>query len=510
MVFWLRCVLLLALVSSMSLVSSMALGQSRDGRDGRGSDRGGRGDSTGGDRGGEGRGGDPSRGSRWGGGFRGGGPFGGESGGGSFGGGAFFGGGLSDMIRRFDRNRNNMIDPDEVAGPASFFLQRMAQNNPRIDMSKPIPIDLILGEIERFRGGMSGGMAGGSGEEEFDAAAIQEPELLIPDFRLDSSPEPIAGFGVPDGTSQVKVNDRDKAEAEERLRRYDRNRDGFLTPDELAQGRWSGDPMQFDKNRDGKLSVEELAVRQAARREQESGSGSQPGPPQRPGDWGSGMAGGWSRGNDSNSQDGFRGRAEDQEPEKDRAEERFGEAKSYRIRSTVEAPQDLPPFFLSSDSNGDGQVTLKEFAGVITDQTLKDFERWDVNADGIITRREAQAVARAGGQLSGAGQPASGSYAAANTNGSAELPSRTTRVTPPPQPASAQSGAAASASGGTKKYTDADLQWARRQIEKYDLDKDKVLSKAEWEKMVIKPHNADTNRDGKITEDEFAIYGANR
>lgn len=466
-----------------------------------------------GDRGGSDENSGRSRGSRWGGGgfdrgnFSGGqGGFSGPFGGGGFGGGSPFGGGLGDMIRRFDRNANNMIDPDEVVGPAGFFLQRMAQSNPKIDPSRPIPIDLILGEVDRFRGGMMGGAGPGSGEDDAYLPAANEPELLVPDFRLPSNPEPIQGFGsVSTSGSRMPVNDRDKAEAEERLRRYDRNRDGFLTPDELSQGRWSGDPMQFDRNRDGRLSIEELASRQAERRAQEAGDlqpGSNASSP-RPGEWGSGMAGGWSRGTDPNAQGGNRNGDNEQEggsPRKN-PQERFGDARSYRIATPAATTDPLPSFFLSSDGNGDGQITLKEFAAVISEQTLAEFGKWDLNADGLITRREAVASNRSGGSVA--------SSAESEAAPPARDTSPPTRASAPASP-SADSSSAASGQppSRTGKYSDAEFEWAKRQIKRYDADGDGVLARSEWEKMVVKPFNADTNRDGKITVEEYATHGA--
>ena len=72
------------------------------------------------------------------------------------------------------------------------------------------------------------------------------------------------GFGATAEMMAVEVTPADQRESEERMRRYDRNRDGFLTKDELSS-RFAGNPMDFDRNRDGKLSVSELAVRYARR-----------------------------------------------------------------------------------------------------------------------------------------------------------------------------------------------------------------------------------------------------
>ncbi len=64
----------------------------------------------------------------------GGGPPGMGFGGEGFGRGGRGGGGGFDptaFLGRMDTNGNGSLDPDEMQGPARFFLDRMAQNNPR-------------------------------------------------------------------------------------------------------------------------------------------------------------------------------------------------------------------------------------------------------------------------------------------------------------------------------------------------------------------------------------------
>ncbi len=152
---WLKPIALATLVS----LGNVAWAQ-RDGESG--GDRGG---SRGGDRGGSRMGGGMMGGpGMMGGGMMGGPGMGGPGFGGGFGGdrggfGGFGGGSFSpiDMLRRFDRNGNNMLDPDEMEGPARFFVDRMAQNNPRIDMNRPIPLDRLAGEMDRMRQERMGG-----------------------------------------------------------------------------------------------------------------------------------------------------------------------------------------------------------------------------------------------------------------------------------------------------------------------------------------------------------------
>lgn len=53
-------------------------------------------------------------------------------------------------------------------------------------------------------------------------------------------------------------------------------------------------------------------------------------------------------------------------------------------------PAGLPEWFLQRDQDGDGQLTLAEFAPKPTPAQLVDFARMDLNRDGIVTARECQ------------------------------------------------------------------------------------------------------------------------
>ncbi len=229
------------------------------------------GSSRGGDRGGSSRGG-----------FSGGSPFGGSSRGGDrgsssrgtssrggdrgrggsspFSGRGSFGsstGGFESFIRRLDRNGNGTLDRDEMQGPAQFIVQRMG-----LDPNRPVPISKLIESASRMR---SGGSSTASNEP-------KEPEPLVPGFDVDIGLPPVPGFGDNAELLAVNVEDRDIQYAEDRMKRYDRNRDGFLSKSEIASGRWSDDPFTYDRNGDGKLTASEMAVRYARRRVNEEDS----------------------------------------------------------------------------------------------------------------------------------------------------------------------------------------------------------------------------------------------
>lgn len=416
---------------------------------------GGRGDGPGDGRGFPGRGGDS---------FRGGDPRGGFGG---RGGDPRERGGFDPaaMIKRFDTNGNDMIDPSESSqGMAGMFLRRMAERNPRIDLSKPIPIEQLRQEFERMRGGGSSQDSSRGG-----SSTTAEPELLIPDFSLEIVPPPPEGFGASGALFSVSVEERDRREAEERMRRYDRDRDGFLSKEELSGGRWSDDPMQYDRNRDGRLSASELAVRYANRRvaEQERRAS------------GDNDRGGWSRG------DSDRGWSRGSSEKKEEKPSRFGDAKSYRLQPKgASEVNGLPDFFSRSDANGDGQVMMNEFSSSWDANTLAEFLKWDLNSDGIILPRECLAALDNGTRVSGSA--ASGSSSASRSS-SASTSTKTS-----------------SAIGGTQ------MEWAQRQIAKYDKNRDNQLTASEWEKMLIKPVGADANGDGVLTVEEYAAFRAKK
>jgi Ca2+-binding EF-hand superfamily protein len=376
------------------------------------------------------------------------------------------------MLSRFDRNNNKMIDPDEAEGPAKFFLERLAQSNPKIDLKRPVPLDVLTKEIEKMRGG---GSSGGPEPQRGPA----KPELLVPDFSLDSVPPMVEGFGSTSSIFNVKVEERDLKEAEERIRRYDRNNDGILSKEEIEGNRWSDDPMQYDRNSDGKISKSEMAVRYAKRRSDEQAAVATQARPQPGGDRSRGgfMFGG-APGVPGAVAPGTNARKEKQEEKP-----RFGDAKSYRMKTVKEktdGTKGLPDWFARSDADGDGQVLVSEYSSSLTSETLAEFQKFDLNDDYIITAKECLAAVKNG--------------ASSSSMSSSSSSASTTSATVVPSP------------GGTASVDAVKIEWAKKQLEKYDKNKDGKLTVDEWNAMVVKPDGADANGDGAITVEEYAEF----
>ena len=396
-------------------------------------------------------------------------------GGGSSGGGGFGGGGFdpSQFISRMDTNGNGSIDPEEAQGPARFMLDRMARNNPKIDLTKPIPITVITEAFQQMRsGGMPGSPGGDMGDESVEIAA----STLVPTFGIKLDKTPVPGFGAAGATMAIKVEERDLREADERLRRYDRNADGMLDENEVKEARWNEPLSQWDRNKDGKLSRQEVASRYARRRDMKETQESR-----------------------QRSPDEARNRGQTAAAEEPKlAAHPFEKQASFRIGDSsgnVVRPSGLPEWFIRDDANNDNQVSMNEFARKWDESTLEEFSKFDTNQDGYITPKEVLAGVRKWylkSSSSGSSSPASttdSSKATAGTTGDAKAASGTT---------------ASSSSAGS---LDAELRdWSKKRIAKTDKDKNGFLTPDEFKDSTTTFGDVDKNGNGQIDLDEYTAY----
>lgn len=417
----------------------------------------------GGDRGRDGGGRDGGRGG-WGG---------GSSGGGGFGGGGFD---PSQFISRMDTNGNGSIDPEEAQGPARFMLDRMARSNPKIDLTKPIPISVITESFQQMRSGGMSGPGGDMGDESVEIAA----STLVPTFGIKIDKTPVPGFGAAGATMSIKVEERDLRDADERMRRYDRNTDGMLDENEVKEARWNEPLSQWDRNKDGKLSRQEVASRYARRRDMKETQESRQRSPEDP-----------------------RNRAPTATAEEPKlAAHPFEKQASFRIgdsTGSVVRPSGLPEWFIRDDINNDNQVSMNEFARKWDESTLEDFSKFDTNQDGYITPKEVLAGVRKGYQKGSS----SGSSSASSTTDSAKETAGNTGV------AKAASGATASSSSAGS--LDADWrEWSKKRIAKADKDKNGFLTPDEFKDSSGKFGDVDKDGNGQVDLDEYTEFKKSR
>ena len=120
--------------------------------------------------------------------------------------------------------------------------------------------------------------------------------------------------------------------------------------------------------------------------------------------------------------------------------------------------------------------------------TLNEFFKSDLNRDGVITADEAVRAVEEGNNTT--------SYASTSSPSSSDTGSSLASSTPEPTGAEAPEARLVS--------------YAERIIGRYDKNNDGKLTASEWTKMLINPAAADTNRDGIVTVNEYAIWMQSR
>jgi hypothetical protein len=154
-------------------------------------------------------------------------------------------------------------------------------------------------------------------------------------------------------------------------------------------------------------------------------------------------------------------------------------------------PEGLPDWFRKQDANGDGQISMAEYAKNWTEAKAVEYGKWDLNGDGVIAPSEALKVlgidsrqqAKSDAKAARAGSAAAS--AAARTE--ASRPARSDDLGPPPSERRADS-------------------LVRIFLMRYDRNRSGALEAAEWPALPWRDdvHRGDTNHDRRLTADELA------
>lgn len=322
--------------------------------------------------------------------------------------------GLRDSLELLDRDQDGMIDPDEITPLARPYLERIGESR-RLSLDRPNRIDKWQ-EAARIYYAMKNGVR--------SEPVRTSRERTLKGFRLDDDDTVVPEFGLPE--VKYRYTQDDLEEADDQLRRYDRDRDGYLDRRESARARWTHiDPFMMDFNKDDRLSRLELAQRYARRRMlrddsseliqrvRRVGNGIRPSvtnddrdEDRRRRDW-------YRNGGDrfwltaavmERFDDNDNGRLEiaetvdlglpagaidaDQNGELSR-DELFAYFKTLQDQ-TGGVVEGLPSWFYELDGNRDQQVDLTEFGSEepLTDARVEQFMAMDTNQDGLLAPLE--------------------------------------------------------------------------------------------------------------------------
>jgi hypothetical protein len=191
--------------------------------------------------------------------------------------------------------------------------------------------------------------------------------------------------------------------AQQLVKRFDRNGSGALETSEWAS--MPGNPSKIDRNRDGVITVEELAeylanyARLHPLQDKETAWQHLPRPPAlifQPATPAGGLreksateSTGTPAPRDGEPAAGKAPSAEQKSLEEKRRKEGARAARKYYVA----LPPGLPDWFYDRDTDGDGQLTLAEFAPDGSSAQRRLFAQYDMNGDGVITPDEVLRLA---------------------------------------------------------------------------------------------------------------------
>ncbi|MEZ6095364.1 MAG: hypothetical protein R3C03_14230 [Pirellulaceae bacterium] len=356
---------------------------------------------------------------------------------------------MSEYVKNLDRNQNGILDPDEMSERTKGFISRMG-----IDTSGQVKVADVLSKSEEFRNSRSQGS-----NDSKPAQSAPTFERKVPGFGVEASSEnsPLPNFsastsaGTGNAVTMSQFSDDVMESVDRAMRRYDKNGNGLLEPDEIKAGRWGQpSPEQSDTDHDGNLSRVELATRYSQRARAienttseapsrdtgrdsrrtssqpiasrtSSRSGDFATAPNRYAKFADGLVEKYDKDGDGKldkkefqeirrppanadrDNDGFVTAGEladayesgagesDSSKSSGNANSSSTNERSSRGDSRRRTGTTSSSFsFHDVDANGDGQVQMHEFAQDWTDEILDDFRALDKNGDGVITLSESK------------------------------------------------------------------------------------------------------------------------
>lgn len=194
----------------------------------------------------------------------------------------------TEFLRRSDRNKNGMLEPDEVKDMRGREFVERAAETAKLDRSQPLSIEKFGEAMRASRGGddrrderreerrrdddRRDDDRRGERRDSSLGSGSRTPTVAptVQGFANSEKEVPKApGFNVPLETPGGNLQDRYERKVidtveRETLPRYDRNKDGFLSFEEAkSNNRWEPPLAEGDLDKDGRLSRFELYERYA-------------------------------------------------------------------------------------------------------------------------------------------------------------------------------------------------------------------------------------------------------
>lgn len=316
-----------------------------------------------------------------------------------------------EWIHRLDDDHNGFIEPDEISDKYRRIMEVFTVPY-KISLSRPNSVKKLEKAAQLYY------QQKNSKKSEPTPVVAQENGLK--GFAPTSDQRLIPGFGA--DTIKYPYSQDNLEEAERTLKRLDRDRNGELSPEEVARNRWDSPPItDSDLNKDGYLTLAELAQRYSKRQvvaqhpAMSLGSRLPPAPKQedprsRYDRSRAGSLRGGSRGSESLARDvverydfnrngildpqemanvGIAISSVDYNRNGTVDDDELGRYLSEALEQQASLLQEaIPTWFFEKDSDGDKQVLMSEFAQEWDQAAIAEFTSYDNNQDGIITINE--------------------------------------------------------------------------------------------------------------------------
>lgn len=367
----------------------------------------------------------------------------------------------AERLRALDTNGDGKLEPSELPERFRPFIERRLRDA-GMDPNKPVEVETYLGLMRGDRGSRDDNddddrrdRSRRDDDNRRSQRRSDEEIPLVPGFGEEFERTPVPGFGIASGdgagksrnqgvTLEERYHEKIVAYADSILRRYDRNRDGFLSQDEWSRGRWrSPRPEESDLNRDGRLAREELCERVKGYDDfkglnASSSSGASRSSASSSDDRGKylnyakGLMSRYDRndngvldenewktmsqyhqgadadgdkrittdeladrlaqygksGSSSTTSSGRSSSSSSSQGDRD-SYRASGGGSGYNARDAKDRlPKGLPSWFAEKDTNDDGQIAMAEYASTWNDERIEEFQSYDANADGLITPEE--------------------------------------------------------------------------------------------------------------------------